>query len=146
MSKHKGNMRNLFLIRGLPNSGKTTLAEEIAWTQHAADDYFESLAKEQGKTYSEVFDPKLLGEAHKACQEAVEDEMAGSYHNIAVHNTFSQEWELKPYLDLAEKHNFKVFVLTIEKHHNNSNDHEVPEEAITRMVDRWEYVDKRFKR
>lgn len=137
---------SLYLIRGLPGAGKSTFARHVGWTRHAADDFFEELAKEEDKTYAEVFDPKLLGKAHAQCLHRVELDMAYPEHKVAVHNTFTTRKEMKPYFDLAEKYNYRVFVVTVEKHHNNENDHQVPPEAIERMAKRWQHVDERLKR
>jgi len=50
------------LIRGLPGSGKTTMAKKIEGFEHfEADQYFE-------KDGSYEFDPSELNSAHEECQ------------------------------------------------------------------------------
>lgn len=144
-------MGTLYLIRGLPGSGKSTLAKRLTPKTFngteaesdslvfEADDYF---LNENGE-YS--FDPKKLREAHADCQERVSEAMAHSdldYPSpIAVANTFSQQWEIDPYLMLAEEYDYDVFI--IECQNDFGSIHGVPEKKIQAMKDRWEKVTDR---
>lgn len=101
-------------MRGLPGSGKSTFAKKLVGADFLvceADKYF--IDKETGEY---KFDPFQLKAAHKACQETVEIYMKDSllndqfYRQIAVSNTFTQEWEMKPYFELAEKYGYSVFL------------------------------------
>jgi adenylate kinase family enzyme len=61
----------LFLVRGIPGSGKSTFAKHI-WNEYAiceADKFFHN--KETGE-YN--FDPSRLKEAHEWCRNEVETE------------------------------------------------------------------------
>ena len=82
-------MKILYLIRGLPGSGKSSLAEIIQPDKNyrfAADDYFtDSFGKYR-------FDPKLIGEAHEHCQFSAGAAMDDG-ENVVIHNTLSQPWE-----------------------------------------------------
>lgn len=139
-------MNTLYLIRGLPGSGKSTLASRLtpfSGTEYSlafeADDYF---LNENGE-YN--FDPSKLREAHEDCQERVENAMSRadpddpSYiFTIAVANTFSQQWEIDPYLELAEGYGYKVFI--IECQNDFGSVHGVPDDKITAMRERWEHI------
>jgi hypothetical protein len=57
---------------------------------------------------------------------------------IVVSNTFTQEWEMKPYFDMAEIFDYKVFCLIVENRHGGINQHGVPEDKIQLMKDRFE--------
>ena len=97
----------IIMLRGVPGSGKTTLAEAIA-TNHtllvAADDY---MVDEDGNY---LFNPNKLKECHSKCEQAVENGIIiGRYSKIIVHNTSTQKWEMDAYFDLAEK-----YILSIE--------------------------------
>ena len=133
----------LYIIRGLSGSGKTTLAQEIAtplWCSdrkmflkdvYSADDYF---TDEQGN-YN--FDPSLLANAHAECFSNVEKAMQNDFvYKIAVANTFSQAWEAQPYFKLSKKYDYSPFV--VECQNTFENVHEVPQETIDLMQNRWE--------
>ena len=60
------------------------------------------------------------------------------YPEIAVSNTFTQEWEMKDYYDLAEKYGYKVVSLIVENRHGGKNVHGVPEDKLEIMKNRFE--------
>ena len=57
---------------------------------------------------------------------------------IAVANTFSQAWELEPYQTLASEHSYTVFALIVENRHGGASMHDVPDEVIETMRQRFE--------
>jgi predicted kinase len=131
----------LFLVRGIPGSGKSTFARHI-WNEYAiceADKYF--LNKETGE-YN--FDASKLKEAHEWCRAQVEMRMSDHqvnpqyYPEIVVSNTFTQEWEMQAYIDLAAKYGYQVVSLIVENRHGNPNVHNVPEETLEKMRKRFE--------
>jgi len=131
----------LFLVRGIPGSGKSTFANHI-WNEYAiceADKFFHN--KETGE-YN--FDPSRLKEAHEWCRNQVETRMSDHqanpqyYPEIVVSNTFTQEWEMQSYIDLAKKYGYQVTTLIIENRHGSSNVHNVPVETLEKMRQRFE--------
>jgi predicted kinase len=60
------------------------------------------------------------------------------YPEIIVSNTFTQEWEMKPYIDLANQYGYTIFTIIVENRHGNSSVHNVPEETMVKMKDRFE--------
>ena len=130
-------MKELFLLRGICGSGKSTLAKSIGGIHIEADMFFM-----EGNDYK--FDVTKLKDAHKWCQEGVEKSMIGlnnpeiTTQRITVSNTFTQEWEMRPYFDLAEKHGYRVYSLIVENRHGGANEHGVPEDKLEIMKNRFE--------
>jgi hypothetical protein len=60
------------------------------------------------------------------------------YREIAVSNTFTQEWEMEPYLELAKTYGYKTFSIIVENRHGGVNQHSVPDEVLTKMRERFE--------
>jgi predicted kinase len=123
-------MKNLFLIRGIPGSGKSTLAKSICNHHVEADDFFTYDGEYQ-------FDASKLKQAHQWCQTKTKDLMIQGY-NVAVSNTFTQEWEMQPYFELAEQYGYRVHSIIVENRHNGLNQHGVPEEKLEQMKQRFE--------
>jgi hypothetical protein len=89
------------------------------------------------------FNPHKLKDAHNWCQNQVRISMKNSNKTIgdlriAVSNTFTQEWEMKPYFEMAEEYGFKVFTIIIENRHGGSNEHNVPDDKIELMKNRFD--------
>lgn len=124
-------MKSLYLLRGLPGSGKSTLAKSLGAEHFEADMFFV-----KGGEYK--FDAALLRDAHKWCKDSVEECMALGHGSIVVSNTFTQEWEMKAYYDLAEAHGYTVFSLIVENRHGGVNEHGVPEDKLEQMKNRFE--------
>lgn len=138
--------KHLILLRGLPGSGKSTVAEKILGqvcysnagelrsktaTICTADDYF----MENGEY---KFNPKALPIAHKVCYDKCEKAMAAGEERVIVANTSTTEKELKPYMELAEKYGYMTISMIIENRHGSKNVHGVPKETIEKMRNRFE--------
>jgi len=129
-------MKELYLLRGLPGSGKSTLAKSLGGVHVEADMYF----MEDG-VYN--FDATQLRNAHNYCQGQTQAWMKtnGEQVNVSkiiVSNTFTQEWEMKAYYDMAKEHGYKVYSLIVENRHGGVNEHSVPVEVLEKMDDRFE--------
>jgi energy-coupling factor transporter ATP-binding protein EcfA2 len=130
-------MKALFLLRGLPGAGKSTLAKSIGGIHFEADMYF----LDENSEYK--FDPTKLRDAHAWCQGSVSNAMilnhtTGENEKIVVSNTFTQEWEMDAYYALAEDWGYTVFSLIVENRHGGKNTHGVPEDKLQIMKDRFE--------
>jgi predicted kinase len=127
--------KELFLLRGLPGAGKSTLAKILVgdkdYCHKEADMYF---VDSEGKY---KFDFSLIKEAHEWCQSEVEFLMKYE-HTVVVSNTFTQEWEMQAYYDLAKKYGYKVHSIVVENRHGGVNEHNVPQETLDKMRERFE--------
>ena len=129
-------MKELFLLRGLPGSGKSTLAKSIGGVHYEADMFFIKDGEYQ-------FDVTLLRDAHSWCQTQVSNAMILNLatkinERIVVSNTFTQEWEMTHYFELAEKYGYRVHSLIVENRHGGVNEHGVPEDKLGLMKKRFE--------
>lgn len=127
---------SLILLRGLPGSGKTTLAkilsENNTYPVFSVDDYFTN--KKTGEYIFNFQDNHL---AYKQCEELTKDAMQQQLSKIFVHNTFTIDWELEAYFKLASKFNYNLFVVTVENYHHNKNTHEVSDEQLQKMAEKY---------
>jgi len=128
----------LILLRGLPGSGKTTLAKIILQLRStdepeilSADDFFED------KEGDYNFDPTKLKEAHNYCQFRCSERMRQQKARIVVANTFTQEWEMDEYFKMAERYNYRVHTVIVENRHGNENVHGVPKDKLQQMKNRF---------
>ena len=133
------NMKNLYIVRGLPGSGKSTFAKSIAKSYQVfeADQYFMKNGKYK-------FNPTKLKEAHNDCKNRVARRMRENlfnslfFNNIVVSNTFTQYWEMKFYRNIAKRYGYKVHTIVVENRHEGVNIHGVPEDKLQVMEDRFE--------
>lgn len=125
--------RTVFLIRGLPGSGKSTLSKLLSengrYPVYSIDDYF---TDKLSGLYQ--FDHKLNHLAYTACEENTKKSMEEGCEKIFVDNTFTLEWEMEPYYRMAGESNYRIFVLTVENRHGGQNQHGISMEQIQRMA------------
>jgi predicted kinase len=129
-------MKTLYIVRGLPGSGKSTFAKTLGGTHFETDNFF--MVDGEYK-----FDGSKIKEAHNWCQNSVNSAMilnntAGLNETIVVSNTSTQEWEMKPYYEMAETYGYRVFSIIVENRHGGINQHNVPEEVLNSMRNRFE--------
>lgn len=130
---------DLILLRGLPGSGKTTLGDIIMQTPSSkntnavlsADDFF----LDENGNYN--FDPTKLKEAHNDCLLKCVERMKNEFSKIVVANTFTQEWEMERYFEIAERYRYRIHTVIVENRHGSKNIHEVPEDKLQIMKDRF---------
>lgn len=116
----------LFIIRGIPGCGKSTLAKQLAEHVFEADQFFLTEGKYK-------FDQTKLGQAHNNCKIRLISAMQNGITPLCVSNTTTTEKELEPYLEYAKAYGYTAFVLVVENRHNGVNQHNVPEEVLVKM-------------
>ena len=122
----------LILVRGLPGSGKTTFAKSLGCPTFEADNYF---IDKDGKY---IFDGSKIKLAHEWCKSRVGELMKEGIKKIAVSNTFTQEWEMENYYELAKQYGYTVFSVIVENRHNGTNVHGVPQDKLEIMKERFQ--------
>lgn len=117
----------LVLIRGLPGSGKTTMAKvlaEVGFEHYEADQFFMV-----DGVYR--YDASRIRDAHDWCQRKTREALA-SGRRVVVSNTFTRLQEMEPYRAMTSN------VHVIEAKGRWQNVHGVPNERLRQMAERWE--------
>lgn len=93
--------RILYLMRGLPGSGKSNLAKRLTKNVFSTDDYFMKNGKYE-------FDFEQIEQAHEWNRKQVNKAMSKGIQKVAVDNTNSSAWEMTPYVKLALKYDYDI--------------------------------------
>jgi len=120
----------LRLIRGLPGSGKTTLAKQYNCLHLEADMYFI-----KNEHYN--FDKHQLQKAHQWCLSQTEMALKNNM-DVVVSNTFIQLWELERYIKLANHYNVNYTI--IEAIGNYPTIHNIPEAKLLQLKNKWQQL------
>lgn len=104
----------MFVLRGLPGSGKTTLAKALknVYAYHALGDFIFCSAD----TYfmcegSYKFDASKLKFAHEECQNQMREAAICRLQTIVVDNTNIRHFEMKPYFQIANSEGYIVLIV-----------------------------------
>ena len=124
-------MNILYMVRGVPGSGKTTFAESICDKVVSADDYH---TDDEGN-YNWKFENQAA--AHRYSQGKTRSIMETG-KDVAVANTSTTVKEMKPYYKMAEEFGYTVFSIIVENRHGGKNVHNVPAETIEKMKNRFD--------
>lgn len=128
----------VLILRGLPGSGKSTLAKLLSSLTGAPvfsiDSYFESESGEY------QFDHRKNHLAYKECEKNTRSALEQNIPFVIVDNTFTLEWEIKPYEDLAKEFGYLFSVVTVENRHGGKNIHKISEEQIEKMKSKYKIV------
>lgn len=126
--------KTLYIVRGIPGSGKSTLARSLGGIHFEADMFF----LDSNSDYK--FDISQIKQAHEWCKNSIRGAMKSGQTRVVVSNTFTQEWEMEPYLEMAKEYGYRVFTLVVENRHGGKNVHDVPDEILEKMKERFEIV------
>jgi tRNA uridine 5-carbamoylmethylation protein Kti12 len=133
----------MYIFRGLPGSGKThaaeALREELKNSEirvaHYEADMFHMKWDDSANKLTYQYNPYMKIVAHRWCERMIEDAMEDGW-TVIVSNTFTQYWEMIPYLILARDFGYRVKVITCKGEWPNI--HNVPDDVIQKMRERWE--------
>lgn len=121
-------MTTLYIVRGLPGSGKSTYATGRGYTVEADNFFYRNGEYE--------FDSKFLVYAHVFCLGEVVSSLFQN-RDIYVANTFTQWWEIEKYLKMART--MWADVEIVECLGEYESIHGVPADKIEQM--RLRYLD-----
>lgn len=142
-------MKRVYILRGLPGAGKSTVAGMLAFSRDfhklpgdrlavvcSADEYF--IQSDGSYNWQAV----LLPTAHEACFEKFCRALYASVDTIIVDNVNYRRAHFVRYIEQARKFNYEVTEITVGDldvdRSVTNNTHGVPRETIERMVERWE--------
>ena len=134
-------MPTLFLIRGVPGSGKTFLANRminyfegvIGWGIKEMLHYEADHIMEASGHYE--YDWHLLDAGHAYCFGNAIFELSRGNH-VIVSNTFTRLFEMQKYIDTAQHIGADVVVIKCDGGFNSV--HNVPHDTMYKMRRRWE--------
>lgn len=129
-------MTTLTIVRGLPGSGKSTVARQLS--ERAEVSHFETDQWMMVKGVY-VWAPEKLHWAHQQCLFACERDLAAGY-SVVVPNTFTTFKEVRPYLESAKEIGLsreQIQIITVEGSFGSV--HDVPETTMKAMRGRFDY-------
>lgn len=143
--------RKLYIMRGLPGSGKSTKAKELAGKLgkiFSTDDYFM-----QDGEYR--FDAARLPENHRRNLDDSTMAMRRGTGTVVIDNTNIEPWHFEKYVEAGRLYGYEIeFVEFDPRNYSDAkirelasrNTHRVPESAIRAMKDKWVAIDaKKYK-
>ena len=132
--------KEVYIVRGLPGSGKSSLAKKIAGLHSLegkvakifeTDNYF--MVDGEYK-----FDATKLHRYHQKCFSDFLDALNDRHVDVViVANTFTRKWEYVNYSDAAKDSGYEVTMLIANG--NYQNVHNVPDDVVQKMKNRFEY-------
>ena len=128
---------SLILIRGIPGSGKSTIAAQMAkafgFVHLEADQWFVNSSTGEYK-----YEPACIGDAHNWCKAAMACQLQRG-KGVIVANTFVRVLHLMDYIQVAynaTSPRLPVLVLTARGSYQNV--HGVPQSKVEQMRNNWE--------
>jgi len=134
-------MKTFILIRGVPGSGKSTVAGAIADMWRGAGQIvagpFEADKYMVDADGNYKFDPKRLGLCHGVCFKDVVHAFERGCPIVIQSNTNVKRWEFAKYVEAAKANGYEVQEIVVNGDFGNT--HGVPAEKVQEMRDRFEF-------
>src|SRR6185503_16474175 len=139
-------MKIVYILRGLPGSGKSTIATKLINIQDgfahifSADQFF---INEYGDY---IFNSSSLKQAHEFCRNRFSAAIKNEIHPIVIDNTNTMKWEYDWYIEQASLAGYSHQVIIVGEfsdeactYYAKRNTHGVPLETIIKMRNRFEH-------
>lgn len=130
-------MKTLILLRGIPGSGKSTIAHALMAMHNDAEHYEADQYFMKDGEYK--FKKEELGHAHDWCHMQVSNAIKFGVKTVIVSNTFLQLWEFEEYLLEAMAYGYDIQVLDCQSTFKDI--HGVPQETLEKMYKRKQFFD-----
>lgn len=124
--------KSLIILRGLPGSGKSSLASLLSKAICSADDY---LINREGNY---IWTESRVIQAHKWCERKCERFMKKQIFLIVIDNVSVKSKDMRPYRKLAKEYGYKVYSVIVENRHRGINTHNVSKEIMKSMRKKFE--------
>lgn len=123
----------LIMIRGIPGSGKSTMARGMIERGEADSHYEPDMFYSRTGTY--VWYAEEVFEAHAWCMQNIRRDLIAGKRVVMAH-TFIKCWEIQKYAQIAKELGLKYEV--IEANGCYQNLHQCPEHVLNHMRESWE--------
>lgn len=130
-------VKTLILLRGIPGSGKSTVATALMRMFPNAEHYEADQYWMKDGEYK--FKPEELGLAHDWCHQKVSNALKARVETVIVANTFVKLWEMQEYLREALAYGYNLQVIDCQS--TFTDIHEVPTNTLERMYQQKEVFD-----
>ena len=134
-------MSELIIIRGIPGSGKSSLANRLVSLGNASGEewhFFETDMYFTRRDGSYHYNKEQLQEAIKWCYSKTAESLLCGY-TVVVAGVFTKHSSYEDYIKLGETMCAKVTVIVVENNHRTKSVHNVPDDVISRMRMNFEY-------
>ena len=135
----------MFILRGLPGSGKSTIVKKLrevyggndtsSFVVCSADHYF---MRDDG---SYKFEETKLKKAHLYCQSVSQNSVINRISTIVIDNTNIMKWEIQPYFQMANQGGYVVILVEPKTPWrlnaqilSEKNCHSVPKDILSKKV------------
>jgi len=142
-------IKKLVILRGLPGSFKSTLANSLKEDNaviFSTDNFY--MVNGEYK-----FTPELIKDAHTWNKLNALKAMFSSYPLVVIDNTNTTWWEVEEYVKMGLKYGYEIEFLEPNNPERfnvdlcfERNTHNVPKEVIQKMKDRWESTESLYQK